>query len=322
MKFIFILSFLLCFQLHGQIKTYFKNGNLKGIRIYNEITKKGQWEEYFITGTPYSISTINGNKREYTLFYENGAVREHGNYTNERKSGEWLKFDKNGCLVKVGSFKNGIFDGKIRRYHMDKPLAIEHYNDRKKTGKWSWYRNGQLTQIKNYKNDKAHGAHKSFFIDGNLSYERYYAHGTPIGIHKDYTELGIIKHRIIYENGREVEKRNYYPNGAISHLIVFSGNTKLEKGYHEIGNKLSHEGYWSTLENIHLQTGEWKYFYQNGKLHYKGKFTNGKRSGKWKGKHANGKRKFKGVYKDDERIGVWKYYDKNGKRKPEEPKKK
>lgn len=311
-----IFSFLIS-TIQAQVKTYHTNGAVKETGSYNnQGLKTGVWTSYYPSGTTYSISTWKGNSRDWLLFYDNGYLRESGSYTNERKTGEWLKYDSKGCLTSIGTLKDNAYTGERRRYHSGKLAAIEHYKDRKKSGKWLWYRDGdRLHQEQNYLNGEAHGESKSFFKNGNLIYQRLFDKGKPIGTHKEYYESGAIKIVSTFTNGKSAEIKNYYESGSISAKRTFVEDIILANSYYEIGGKLGSVGF-NQNTNGTPQIGKWKYYHQNGKLKYKGKYVEGKRVGKWKGWHSHGKRKFKGNYKDGEKVGVWRNYDEKGKLMP------
>ena len=53
-------------------------------------------------------------------------------------------------------------------------------------------------------------------------------------------------------------------------------------------------------------------YYDNGQLHSKVTYKEGKEDGPWIEYHKNGKLDFKGTYKDGKRGGPWVYYHKDG----------
>jgi len=340
-KITFFTYLLLCFfcdYINAQFKTFHTNGQLKEIGNYDQSGKKtGVWTKYFPSGNTYSLHIFNKEKGwNYVLFYDNGNIRKSGNYNDKgRKYGEWLSYDKEGCLTTLETIENGAYVGERRLYHMNKLTAIQHYKDRKKTGKWISYQSGKLKEIKNYVNDKLHGENKSFFDNDSLSFERYYNHGTAIGEHKEFYKSGQLKEHIVFNNGKKHFKKNYDKNGILRNSNVFEDDKILAKSFYEgsIGfkkNKYNHKKH---------EIGKWKYYHFNGQLHYKGNYdTLGKRTGKWKYYHENGKRKStvifsnnikqgdykswyrngkikeKGSYTKDQKVGIWNYYDDDGKK--------
>ncbi len=66
-------------------------------------------------------------------------------------------------------------------------------------------------------------------------------------------------------------------------------------------------------ENIELDgnvaDGEWKHFFDDGTLHVKGQFKDGKKSGKWYFYYPDGNVKSIGRYEADNEVGDWIYFD-------------
>ncbi|MDI1254974.1 MAG: membrane-binding protein [Flavobacterium sp.] len=65
-----------------------------------------------------------GNLIKSTYYYENGKVSQEGFFKKGKLHGTWVSFDENGT-------KN----------------AIAEYNNGKKTGKWFFWNNNNLTEV-------------------------------------------------------------------------------------------------------------------------------------------------------------------------------
>ena len=59
--------------------------------------------------------------------------------------------------------------------------------------------------------------------------------------------------------------------------------------------------------------GEWKFFYQDKKVHVKGTFILGQKDGEWTYYHENGILHKENFYENGNQIGVWKTFDEKGK---------
>ncbi len=44
---------------------------------------------------------------KHIWYWENGKIKQQGNYVMGRKTGDWKKFDQNGMLIITISYKNG-----------------------------------------------------------------------------------------------------------------------------------------------------------------------------------------------------------------------
>lgn len=74
--------------------------------------------------------TTEGDLVKATYYYEDGSIKTQGFFKNNKLTGKWVRFDKNG-----------------------KKVQIAHYKDGKKVGKWLvWTSEGTLKEI-NYKDN-------------------------------------------------------------------------------------------------------------------------------------------------------------------------
>lgn len=70
-----------------------------------------------------------GDLVKATYYYEDGSIEKQGYFKNKKLTGEWTQFDKKGNKVAIG-----------------------HYKDGKKVGKWFIWNKDLLTEI-NYENN-------------------------------------------------------------------------------------------------------------------------------------------------------------------------
>jgi antitoxin component YwqK of YwqJK toxin-antitoxin module len=61
------------------------------------------------------------------------------------------------------------------------------------------------------------------------------------------------------------------------------------------------------------RNGNWKAYFQDGKIKSEGSFENDKASGKRTVYFDNGQKRYEGEYKNGKRSGTWHFWDKNGK---------
>ena len=59
-----------------------------------------------------------------TFYYEDGSIQQQGTYKNNKLHGKWIAYDKAGEKTAVAQYTNG-----------------------KKTGKWFFWNNGNLTEV-------------------------------------------------------------------------------------------------------------------------------------------------------------------------------
>lgn len=93
-------------KIYGDQKAYYENGKIKSIVKYKngkvvgiiDYDKNGKilHEDHFKNGTG-----------TFKYFWENGNVSEIGRYKNWHKDGKWKRYNKDGSLDKVTTYKNG-----------------------------------------------------------------------------------------------------------------------------------------------------------------------------------------------------------------------
>lgn len=64
-----------------------------------------------------------------TYYYEDGSIKTQGFFKDEKLTGEWVRFDKEGNKIQLGYYNNG-----------------------KKVGKWFFWSLGSLKEV-NYENN-------------------------------------------------------------------------------------------------------------------------------------------------------------------------
>ncbi len=114
----------------------------------------------------------------YTDYFENGNIKEKGNYKNGQKDGLWETWYENGQKEDSAFYKKGTLAGKRVMWHPNGQLQLESYwgkpDDR--IGKWTrYYPNGQIESVTNF-NDKGelHGKHLQYFENGKIKREVTY----------------------------------------------------------------------------------------------------------------------------------------------------
>jgi len=66
------------------------------------------------------------------FFYDNGIIQQEGTYKNGELHGQWISYDRDG-----------------------KKNAVAYYHEGNKTGKWFFWRQGNLVEVDYTKNDIA-----------------------------------------------------------------------------------------------------------------------------------------------------------------------
>ena len=67
---------------------------------------------------------IIGQEVKATFFYDNGQIKQEGNYLNGKPNGKWVSFNEDGSKQTIGEYNNGV-----------------------KTGKWFFWSESSLNQV-------------------------------------------------------------------------------------------------------------------------------------------------------------------------------
>lgn len=134
---------------NGIEEIYYKNGGLKSkikrtnSSLYSTNIKKVSFME--IPGK------FNG---EYITYFENGNIKEKGNYFNGLKRGEWSEFYENGQIFKKDFYnENGKLSGPFEYYFEDgQTFQKGNYLNGNLDGWWEEHYKGGIPREIEYKN--------------------------------------------------------------------------------------------------------------------------------------------------------------------------
>jgi len=159
-------------KLDGDCKFYYNNGKLQSSFFYIDGKLEGKTQRYSFNGEIisedfYKNGKLNGTSKiyfdesqgiikeikhysedslygKYTVFYRSGEIKIEGNYYNNLYDSIWNYYDRYGRLIGKGNFIKG--NGTLEAYH----------------------KNGNVSQITNYKSNEIYGIEKHYDTEGNL----------------------------------------------------------------------------------------------------------------------------------------------------------
>lgn len=158
--------------------TKFYNGNWEEVselsmaEYYRKAFKgpDGLWiaNDYYISGKIQMNGTYKSLKSEvkqgvFNYYHENGEKKTECLFINDAYEGDMKRWDENGMLISLTTFKNGN--------------ALQEEN---------FYANGQLKSKGTYKNNKLTGLWQYWDYKGKLILEGTYKNGERTGIWKRY----------------------------------------------------------------------------------------------------------------------------------------
>ncbi len=295
--------------LHGPLKHLYLDGNLKKTATYQNGKLHGIAKEYSTEGivivlTEYrnghivSRENINRTDRHnnkqgtWKYFYEHGNIKKEGFYVNNQKNGFFKTYRKDGSLLEIKKYVNGILQE-------DAP-ELARYETRT-----NYYPDGSVRIRASYRDGVADGIRREFDPNGNVTASYIFKDGVIIAegiIDREGNRQGFWKH--FYEDGNAIESKGNYANGQkVGQWKYFNEDTSLKQKGH--------------YNNNGFQNGKWFWYYEDGALQKTENFRNGKRDGLTVEYDREGNVIAKGQYVDGYEDGFWFYVINNYRREGE-----
>ena len=101
----------------------------------------------------FTITIVEGKtKGAVTYYYPSGTISETGEFLDNEKNGEWIRYDEKGNKTASANYLNGKKDGTWLIWDFNGIKRCEmHYALGEKKGKWiMWDETGNLTSEKVY----------------------------------------------------------------------------------------------------------------------------------------------------------------------------
>jgi antitoxin component YwqK of YwqJK toxin-antitoxin module/Tfp pilus assembly protein PilF len=216
---------------------------------------------------PLVAEDINGKLGHY--YFTNNRLQAVGNFkeaTEVTRVGEWVFYYSNGVVSKKMNYDE---TGKVFGEAL------------------SFFDNGSLSGIENYRNGLAHGLCKYYYLNGTKKVEINMMDGNAEG-----------------------DVKYYYPSGALQKVIAVVSNEKqgLEMTFYGSGVKETEGNYVKGKRD-----GEYRVYYETGELKEIINFKNDLRDGLNKEYFENGTLMVEGNFKIGNPVGDWKVFTDSGK---------
>jgi len=157
--------------------------------------------------------------------------------------------------------------------------------------------------------NKPDGPHQEFYDSGELKKEGQYKNNKRIGEWRQYHKNGQVSKAYSYNNGKyNKEQISYFENGIVSNKTKLEDGNFVHFGYYKSG-KLSYKR--------QDKSGYFKSYYESGAKEIEANYFESDLVGEWKKFYENGKLEWLVTYKDGYRNGIYKKYDENGNLKLE-----
>lgn len=174
----------------------------------------------------------------YTEWYENGNVKFEGKYIDGNLNGQVITWYENGSKNTARIYKDGQLNGlttiwdesgsKTFELHYEKGAkkkTISFYEDGATKSEIfeydeisdckSWYSNGTLKAVFNYKNEKLDGPFTSWYQNGYKNDEGFFLEGEYHGSFKSWWPSGKNKTRQTWIKGNLLDSISWKPNGVM-----------------------------------------------------------------------------------------------------------
>lgn len=169
----------------GEMKRYFKSGNLKAILIFNEKSDYSSAKIYYEDGALASEGFYAGSKKDsiwkYYSYYDR-QLKSSETYQKGMKQGFSRQYYPGGnCFEKI-EWKNNLKDGIWEQYFEDGSLKLKgQYIHGKLTGNFIvYYSKGQPMVAGGYKEDKREGDWMYYNENGSVNQMIKYSDGQPL----------------------------------------------------------------------------------------------------------------------------------------------
>ena len=154
-------------NISGEIKKYYKNGNIQ-----------------------YSFYHINGNlEGMYKSYYDNGNIYYEIQFINNKKHGFQRIYKENNSLRAEYYFIDGVLNGITKLINNDNIVEIINYKDGKKNGLYEKIKDNKIIKSCEYENNLKNGIEKIYNFYDDLYFLEYsieYKNGKKDGEHKKY----------------------------------------------------------------------------------------------------------------------------------------
>jgi antitoxin component YwqK of YwqJK toxin-antitoxin module len=288
-------------QKKGLWRTFYPDGKLRNECFYENGQLKGPCKEWTEKGLLIQQAEQIDFKNLIDIkqtFHHNGKVAKFQAYLGEFKNGVGSEYDSLGNLLGSVIYKldtliaegfilsSGVYDSNWVYFHPNlQKSAVGKYKNGIKVGEWTYFNEqGKPIQKGKYRKGIIDGEWTWYYNDGQIKRIENYLGGIREGLSIEYDSLGTKIAEGIYVNNIQ--------NG----VWFYNKNNLKEVGTFDMG----------------LKTGEWKHFYKEKTLCFKGSFKNDIPIGKHYFYFNNGQLMKSGKFKKGLKTGDWRTFNKEG----------
>jgi len=200
----------------GIHKNYDEEGNITSSTIYDDFgtiksrglidkegNKQNEWKDFFEEGKLKDEGNYKNNLREgkWTFYFIDGKIQQVGSYKNGKEIGLWVRYYNSGKVYIEENFYNGKEDGLYTEYDsVGSIITTGEYLEGEKEGEWTIKIN-DFSAKGEFVTGLMDGRWKYYYDDGKVMFEGDYIQGNPEGKLKYYYEDGTLKEEQYYSSG-------------------------------------------------------------------------------------------------------------------------
>ena len=285
------------YLLDGLWKFYDNDGKIQSEIIYKEGKKEGLSRSFlseYIQEVVYRQDTIVGEVKQMDY---HGKILGLIPFDNGKENGWARFFDTLGNIITILQYQDGF---------VQKREYVNRFNaNGLKQGLWKTFNDsGKLVLEENYLNGKKNGYFKYYDQEGNFIRIEKYENDILI---EDAVETKHLDRKVDYHPNGQIRtiahffkgkpegiRREYSPEGKVVKSFIFHNGICLGEGIVDDNGK---------------KQGQWKEFYESGKVRALGKYKNGRPIGTWKYLYEDGNVEIEGAYTiKGQKDGQWIWY--------------
>lgn len=194
----------------------YKDGHLRYRGHFINNKPVGVFKNYYDEGDSLQSIRVyadDGQSDYAHFFYPTGALAAEGKYVNEKRDSIWKFYDDLQRLVLKEQYKNGEREGKSVAFSPDDGDVLEIKNWKNDTADGpfqQYYDGGGLLEEGTYVKGKMEDSLYIYLLDGKLSRKGYYLNDMHEGKWIDYAD-GVPKDTLIYHRGKCLNCYKYVP---------------------------------------------------------------------------------------------------------------
>jgi antitoxin component YwqK of YwqJK toxin-antitoxin module len=211
------------------------SGNSWAQEVVNQLDaqgrKQGFWTKKDADGKLVYQANFKDDKPvgEMKRFHPNGKIKAIMNFEEGSDISDAQLFDERGKLIAKGEYSGQKKTGEWNYLKDNRIVATETYQDGQKNGiSKRFYQTGELLEESHWLNDRLHGIYRNYFQDGKPYLECNYSEGRRNGVFVIWFPNEVQELNGFYSNNIQDKDWNYFDeNGKLLYTLKYAGGELL-----------------------------------------------------------------------------------------------